>query len=200
MRKFLLGIIVALLVVVAFNTFDTKEKTVITENSKLIKEQIKKVGKLVVTEGYFSEVFNYKNSKEIIANFTSDKTALVVANAKVTAAYNLEEISFDIDEKTKTLLITNIPEVEINIYPELEYYDINSGVFNPFEAKDYNQIQQSIKASILKKVEASSLKANANDRLLSELSKFYILTQSMGWYLKYNGKLIDNKVDVFVKP
>ena len=38
----------------------------------------------------------------------------------------------------------------------------------------------------MKKIEASDLKSNAQNRLLSELSKFFILTNSLGWKLKYN--------------
>ena len=44
----------------------------------------------------------------------------------------------------------------------------------------------------MRKVEASSLKTNAKNRLLSELHKFYILTNSMGWKLTYNGETIEN--------
>jgi hypothetical protein len=38
----------------------------------------------------------------------------------------------------------------------------------------------------MKKIEVSDLKSNAQNRLLSELSKFYILTNSLGWKLEYN--------------
>ncbi|MGK0127401.1 MAG: hypothetical protein ACI87F_000910 [Candidatus Azotimanducaceae bacterium] len=44
----------------------------------------------MVAEGRFSEVFNYKKSKEIFgAYLTAEKKALVVVNANVTVAYNL---------------------------------------------------------------------------------------------------------------
>ena len=38
----------------------------------------------------------------------------------------------------------------------------------------------------MKKIEASDLKSNAQNRLISELSKFLILTNSLGWTLVYN--------------
>lgn len=166
---------------------------VLQESSELIQEQIKNVGKLIVTEGHFSEVFNYKNSKELLgAYFTSEKKALVVVNAEVTVAYDLSKIEFDIDEATKTLTILSIPEEEIKISPDLEYYDIQSDFFNPFEAKDYNDIKNKIKASLITKLETSDLKMNAQNRLISELSKFYILTNSLGWTLQYNEQPITN--------
>jgi len=189
MRKILFGVIITLVVLFTFKYCESKkqESIVLKESSALIQEQIKNVGKLVVTEGHFSEVFNYKNSKDIFGDyFTSEKKALVVVNADVTIAYDLSKIEFKINEETKTLQIISIPEEEIKINPDLEYYDMQSDFFNPFEAKDYNDIKNIVKASLTRKIEASDLKSNAKNRLISELSKFYILTNSLGWTLKYN--------------
>ena len=193
MRKIAFGVIITLLVLFTFKYCGDKkeDKIVLQENSALIQEQIKNVGKLVVTEGHFSEVFNYKNSKEIFGDyFTSEKKALVVVNAEVTIAYDLSKIEYKVDEVAKTLTIISIPKEEIKIAPDLEYYDVQSDFFNPFEAKDYNAIKERVKTSLYKKLEASDLKANAKNRLISELSKFYILTNSLGWTLQYNEKPI----------
>ncbi|MCF7560596.1 DUF4230 domain-containing protein [Sabulilitoribacter multivorans] len=189
MRKILFGVIVTLIVLFTFKYCGEKreDKIVLQESSALIQEQINNVGKLIVTEGHFSEVFNYKNSKDIFGDFfTSEKKALVVVNADVTIAYDLSKIEFEIDQANKTLTILSIPEEEIKINPDLEYYDVQADFLNPFEAKDYNDIKNIVKASLTRKIEASDLKTNAKNRLISELSKFYILTNSLGWTLKYN--------------
>lgn len=193
MRKILFGVVVTLIVLFTFKYCDSKkeDKIVLKESSALIQEQIKNVGKLIVTEGHFSEVFNYKNSKDILGSFfTSEKKALVVVNADVFVSYDLSLIEYKIDETTKTLTILSIPKEEIKINPDLEYYDIQADYFNAFEAKDYNDIKTTIKASLIKKLENSDLKANAKNRLISELSKFYILTNSLGWTLQYNQNII----------
>lgn len=189
MRKILFGVIITLVVLFTFKYCGDKheDKIVLQESTALIQEQINHVGKLIVTEGHFSEVFNYKNSKDVFGDFfTSEKKALVVVNAYVTIAYDLSKIEFEVDEQNKTLTIISIPEEEIKINPDLEYYDIQSDFFNPFEAKDYNDIKNIVKASLTRKIEASDLKSNAKNRLISELSKFYILTNSLGWTLQYN--------------
>jgi len=189
MRKILFGVVITLVVLFTFKYCGDKQqdKIILQENSALIQQQIKNVGKLVVTEGHFSEVFNYKNAKEVFGDyFTSEKRALVVVNADVTIAYDLSKIEFEVDEVNKTLTILSIPKEEIKINPDLEYYDIQADFFNPFEAKDYNDIKNIVKQSLNKKLEASDLKLNAKNRLISELSKFYILTNSLGWTLKYN--------------
>lgn len=189
MRKILFGVVITLIVLFTFKYCGDKRdnKIVLQESTALIQEQVKNVGKLIVTEGHFSEVFNYKNSKDIFGDyFTSEKKALVVVNADVTIAYDLSKIEFKVDETTKTLTILSIPEEEIKISPDLEYYDIQADFLNPFEAKDYNDIKNIVNTSLNKKLENSDLKANAKNRLISELSKFYILTNSLGWTLKYN--------------
>ncbi|GGG56491.1 DUF4230 domain-containing protein [Bizionia arctica] len=195
MRKILFGVIITLIVLFTFKYCGDKQEdeTILKESSALIQEQIKNVGKLIVTEGHFSEVFNYKNSKEILGDYiTSEKKALVVVNADVFIAYDLSKIEFELDEESKTLIILYIPEEEIKISPDFEYYDVQADFLNPFEASDYNNIKETVKEALMKKVEASEIKTNAKNRLISELSKFYILTNSLGWTLQYNQTPINN--------
>jgi len=189
MRKILFGVIITLIVLFTFRYCEDKqeEKIVLKENTALIQEQIKNVGKLVVTEGHFSEVFTYKNSKAVFADLLeAEKKAVVIVNADVTIGYDLSKIKYKVDELTKTLHIISIPEEEIKISPDFEYYDIQADYLNPFEAKDYNEIKETVNNQLMKKIEASELKSNAQNRLLSELAKFYILTNSLGWTLEYN--------------
>jgi len=199
MRKILYGVIITLVILFTYKYCeDTKENKIeLHQSSVLIQQQINNVGKLVVTEGHFSEVFNYKNSKEIFGEyFTSEKKALVVVNADVTIAFDLSKIEYKVDVENKNLQIISIPEEEIKINPDFEYYDVQSDFLNPFEAQDYNKIKESVKKSLMAKVESSSLKINAKNRLISELSKFYILTNSLGWTLEYNNNPIKKLEDL----
>lgn len=193
MRKIVIGIV--LVFAVSFFVKQCREggrdQTVVKEHSALIAKQIKNVGKLIVTEGYFSDAYSYKNSKEIFSGLTSDKKALVIVNAEVTIGYDLSKIEFEADSISKVLHIKSIPEEELKIYPDLEYYDIDSGYLNPFNATDYNTIKETVTTRIREKIEASNLRSNAKNRLISELSKFYVLTSTLGWSLQYKGNSID---------
>ena len=163
----------------------------------LIQQEIQNVSKLIVTEGHFAEVYNYKDSQQLFgALITADKKALVVVNAEVTVAYDLAKIKFEVDEKTKTLRIVSIPEPEIKVNPDFEYYDVTADYLNQFKAEDYNKIKKNVKASLMKKIEVSSLKSNAENRLMSELSKFYILTNSLGWTLVYGDQPVGSMEDL----
>lgn len=203
MKKALIGVVTVVIVFLVFKTCSAakESKTILQENSMLIEQQIANVSKLIVTEGHFAEVYNYKDSKELFGPLvTADKKALVVVNAEVFIAYDLSKIEFELDEAKKTLYLNNIPEPEIKLNPDFEYYDVTADYLNPFDAGDYNQIKRNVNVSLLKKVEASSLKANAKNRLLSELQKFYILTNSMGWQLVYEDVPVDDFSQVQIKP
>lgn len=191
MRKLLYVLVLVLFVLFGYRFFQSKNETILQGNSALIQEQIKNVSKLVVTEGHFSQVFTYKNSKAVFANLVNvEKKALVVVNADVTVSYDLSQIKYELNEDTKTLRIISIPKEEINVHPDFEYYDVSADYLNPFKAEDYNKIKDKVKGQLMKKVEASNLKSNAQNRLISELSKFYILTNSLGWTLEYQGNSI----------
>ena len=195
MKKVLLGAISTLVVVLIFRSCseDKKENSILQENSMLIQQQIANVSKLIVTEGHFAEVYNYKDSQELFGPLiTADKKALVVVNAEVTVAYDLSEVDFEVDEEHKTLYVKSVPEPEIKINPDFEYYDVTADYLNQFDASDYNKIKRNVNTSLMTKVEASTLKANAKNRLISELAKFYVLTNSLGWKLVYKNQAIDN--------
>ncbi|HMB62802.1 MAG TPA: DUF4230 domain-containing protein [Eudoraea sp.] len=195
MRKILFGVIITLAIVLIFRscTEDKKEQSILEEHSMLIQQQISNVSKLVVTEGHFAEVYNYRDSQQLFGPLiTADKKALVVVNAEVSVAYDLSKIDFQIEKDAKTLHIKSIPEPEIKISPDFEYYDVTADYLNPFNADDYNTIKKNVNASLMKKVTASSLVSNAQNRLISELSKFYILTNSMGWTLRYNDTVVED--------
>lgn len=195
MRKVFFGVVITLIILFTFKYCGDQrdDKITLQENTALIREQVKNVGKLVVTEGHFSEVFTYKNSKAVFGDLLeAKKQAIVIVNADVTIGYDLSKINYEIDELTKTLRIVNIPKEEIKINPDFEYYDIQADFLNQFEAKDYNDIKETVQKSLMKKIEASDLKSNAQNRLISELAKFLILTNSLGWTLEYNQEPIQS--------
>lgn len=174
-----------------------KDESNIEYNTNLIQQQILNVGKLVVTEGHFSEVLTYKDQDKYLMDMISfEKKALIIVNADVTVSYDLHEVKYDIDEKNKTITITNIPEEEIKISPDIKFYDIQHSRMNPFSGDDYNKVNKTVRANLEKKIAKSTLKSNAKNRLVSELSKMLILTNSMGWTLKFEGNVIQKEADL----
>ena len=183
-----------------FCEFKKGDDSTLDYNTNLIQQQIVNVGKLVVTEGHFSEVVTYKNQQKYMMDMLSfEKKALIIVNADVTVSYDLHQMKYDIDEANKTITILSIPKEEIKISPDIKFYDVEQSQMNPFTGDDYNKINKSVKANLAKKIEKSSLKSNAQNRLISELSKILILTNTMGWKLQYDGKVIENEKDFAYK-
>ncbi|MCE7058168.1 DUF4230 domain-containing protein [Algoriphagus sp. AGSA1] len=196
MYKFIIGFMAALLTVGGiWLLVDRKtQQQELIANTAMIQQQIEQVGKLIVTEAHYSQVFTYKNSQKLFLNLVSaNKKAMILAKAKATVEYDLRQMETKIDEKSKTVTIVSIPEPVVNIYPEFEYYDVTQDYLNPFEGKDYNVIKSSITSQFRKKIDESDLKKDANERLISELLNIYILTKSMGWTLVYDEMEIENQ-------
>lgn len=195
-----IGIIISTILLFKFCEFKKGDNADLDYNTNLIQQQIVNVGKLVVTEGHFAEVITYKNQEKYLMDMLSfEKKALIIVNADVTVAYDLHQMKYDIDEKNKTITILSIPKEEIKISPDLQFYDVEQSKLNPFTGDDYNKINKLVKANLAKKIEKSSLKANAKNRLISELSKMLILTNTMNWKLQYEGKTIENEKDLSQK-
>jgi lipopolysaccharide export LptBFGC system permease protein LptF len=199
LKRVLVGAVVVVVIILAFKfcEFKKEDDSSLDYNTNLIQQQIVNVGKLVVTEGHFSEVVTYKNQQKYMMDMLSfEKKALIIVNADVTVSYDLHQMKYDIDEKNKTITILSIPKEEIKISPDIKFYDVEQSQMNPFTGADYNKINKSVKANLAKKIEKSSLKSNAQNRLISELSKILILTNTMGWKLQYDGKVIANEKEL----
>ncbi|MDZ7900639.1 MAG: DUF4230 domain-containing protein [Arcicella sp.] len=107
-----------------------QEREELRAEARVIQKQVNQVGKLIVTEGYYSKVFTFKNSQNLFLNlFSSDKKALVVVNTKATVEYDLRQLEVEINEASWFLKNS---EPVLNIYPEIEYYDVTQDYFNAF--------------------------------------------------------------------
>jgi len=198
MKKVLAGAMITLASVLVYKSCADQKNDgkILRESTMLIQERLQQVSKLIVTEGHFSEVYTYADSKEILGNLiTADKRALVVVNAEVAISYDLKKMEYAIDQTTKTLQIREIPEPQIHIHPEFEYYEVSADYLNPFKAADYNVIDERVRNSLLQKIKSSNLVSNAENRLLSELSSLLVLTRNMGWTLVYKKGVVTKERD-----
>lgn len=164
-------------------------------DSELIHEQMKNVSKLVVNEAKISQVYNYKDQKSFMNLMSFDKKALVVVNADIQIQYDLSKLEYVVDETTKTVRITHIPKEEIKINPDIKIYDVEESTFNAFKGNDYNAIQEKVKKQFEEQILKSNIQANAKNRFVSELGKFLVVTNSLGWTLKYQENSIKDLSD-----
>nr|WP_298000747.1 DUF4230 domain-containing protein [uncultured Flavobacterium sp.] len=165
-------------------------------DTELIAQQMKNVSKLVVNEAKISQIYNYKDEKSFMNLMSFDKKALVVVNADVQIMYDLSKLEYVVDESTKTLRITHIPKEEIKINPDIKIYDVEESRFNAFKGSDYNEIQEKVRKQFFDQIKNSNIEKNAENRLVSELSKFLVVTKSLGWTLQYQEQIINSTEDI----
>ena len=178
---FLLGFLIAKL------WYEKREINHQQEEIQVVVNSIQNLSKLVVSEGTFSEVYNYSDSKKYFYDFLSfDKKAIVTVNAKVEVGYDLSKLDIQIDSVAKKIIINKIPQEEILISPDVKYFDLQQSQFNAFSKEELNKINQKSIDNIKETIELSKLKVDAKNRLFEELSKIYQLSAVYGWRVENN--------------
>ncbi|MCF8246901.1 MAG: DUF4230 domain-containing protein [Saprospiraceae bacterium] len=156
----------------------------VTENGVVLLERIKQVAKLVTVEGYFSEIYDYQDYYGYDLSFFRKK-ALIRVKAKVSVGYDLEKIQMTASPETKTIRISGIPPAQIlSIEHDLDYYDIQEGLFNEFSSADYNKLNANAKEFIRKKALESDLMNTAAAQRKTVLETIKFMAESTGWKLE----------------
>jgi len=199
MRNFIGGIAIAVILFGVFRYCENQkdQKVNLTVASNLIEKEIKNVSKLIVSEGHYAKVYTYKDAKTYYFDFlTAEKKAVLIANAAVQISYDLSALEITTNAESQTVSITNIPDPEVKLFPKIEYYDLQQGFLNTFEAADYNKMNEQVEANLKAEIAASALMKNAQNRLIAELQKLFILTNAQGWTLVYEEKPISTNTQL----
>ncbi|MBD2700638.1 DUF4230 domain-containing protein [Spirosoma sp. BT702] len=151
--------------------------------STLLLERIEKVFKVVMAEGYFSEIYNYQDQKKILYVLNDPKKAMVIAKSKVLVGFDFAKVRFRTPvEGEKKLVIESFPEPEIlSIDTDYKFYDIQAGILNHFSGDDYTQILDEAKQVMNERAMQSDLPKIANNQIQYMM---YQLAGSMGWHLQ----------------
>jgi Protein of unknown function (DUF4230) len=156
------------------------QKTISTSSTILL-ERIEKVFKVVMAEGYFTEIFDYKDDKQFWYVFKNSKKALIIAKAKVLVGFDFGKMKFRIDEKTRKMIVEHFPEPEIlSIDTDYKFYDIENGLINRFNPDDYTNLLNDAKVAMNDKALTSDLPRIANNQVQLMM---YQLAASMNWQI-----------------
>ncbi len=162
--------------------------TDVRRESTLLLERIEKVFKVVMAEGYFSEIYNYQDQKKILYLFNDPKKAMIVAKSKVLVGFDFQKVRFQLPEAaegrpgTKTLIVESFPEPEIlSVDTDYKFYDIQAGILNHFDSETYTSILDDAKQAMQSRAMQSDLPRIANNQIQYMM---YQLASSMGWALQ----------------
>lgn len=186
----ILGLILgAVLMYWLFSIFRKKKNKELTEKqSTVLLDKIRSVAKLVSVEGDFAEIYHYENTKGTFMNLVSSKKkALIVIKAKAQIGYDLQKLNLKADKDKKKIILENFPEPEIlSIEPDLQFYDIKSGLFNSFSSKDLTQLNSEAKEHIKQKIPESGLMESAKKEALQAVLVVEKIVETIGWTLDYS--------------
>jgi len=174
-------IIGGLLTYFAMKQFRTESSV---NESHVIAYEIKKLNKMIVAEQMFSDVYSHKNSLYVPGlqdYFSFDKKVLFLVNAKVQAVYDLKKLEVEIDSADRTIVINKIPELEINTYPDVKFYDMEQSTFNSFDKDELNAVQERAVQHIEKTIDKEKLEREAHRQLIENLGELYLLARAYNW-------------------
>lgn len=166
-----------------------------TEATVLL-EQIRKVTKLVTVEGDVSELYNSTKTRNVTlylplpARLRFDKTATVEVRGKVLVGYDLEQLDIKVDDATRTVRLSNLPEPEIlAIDHELIYRNLEESWFNSFTAKDYSALSKEAKDRLRDEALKSKLTEEARLEGNGLLETIRFLVEASGYSLEIEGEV-----------
>ncbi|MBC8154713.1 MAG: DUF4230 domain-containing protein [Bacteroidetes bacterium] len=170
---------------VAITSFLKKRSaaTSIQRDSSVLLERIEKVFKVVMAEGYFSEIYNYQDDKKILYLVSDPKKAMIIVKSKVLVGFDFAKVRFQAPESgSKKIVIESFPEPEIlSIDTDYKFYDIMPGYLNHFNSEDYTRILDDAKRVMQERAMQSDLPRIANNQIQYMMLQ---LATSMGWQLE----------------
>ena len=193
LKGFLVGLLVMGVLFFLYRKFTSKNTDVETEATTIMKS-VESISKLMVLEGNFTETYTYQeNSKIFFDLIPQEKKAIIILNAKVLVGYDLKKMVIFIDKENKRVVIEKLPKEEINIIPDLKFYDIQASTFTSFDKNDINKVQADAKHKIEQQIEKSSLKIQARQRLIENLGSLVHISKAIGWTVEDKTNSIENE-------
>ena len=149
------------------------------KEATVLLERIEKVFKVVMAEGYFTEIYNYQHDKNIWNLIKDKKKALIIAKAKVLVGYDFGKLRYHIEGLEKKMVIDYFPEPEVlSMDTDYKFYDIEQGWLNRFQSDDYTSILNEAKQTMNEKALQSDLPRIATNQV--QLMMFQ-LAATMNW-------------------
>lgn len=158
-------------------------------NSTVLLERIRPVLKLVTVEGDFSELYDHSDSwtySQLLSGIPSfRKRAIVRVKARVSVGYDLNGMKVDADEERHVITLEAAPEPQVlSIEHDVDYYDLDEGLFNHFSPQELTALGSQAKQKVLDQVPRSGLFTEAEKQRDDIVQVVRTLVESAGWTLE----------------
>ena len=164
-----------------------------TVESSVLLERVRPVLKLVNVEGDLSEIYSHTDSwhyTRMLALLPSfQKKAMLRVKARVSVGYDLEGLKLTTNEQDHTLTLSSAPTPQVlSIEHDVDYFDIDEGLFNSFSPRELTALNKEAKQVILDKIPQTGLLEEAAKRRQEMLVVLRALVESAGWTLVVEGE------------
>jgi hypothetical protein len=179
----LLGFLVGGIVVYFSGKFLPKRREIThRDDAQFLLERIEKVFKVVLAEGYFTEIYDHDTKKAFWGIFKTRSKALIIAKAKVSVGYNFAKLHIHRDFENRKLIIDHFPPADvIAVDTDYKFYDLNQGLLNKFNNEDYTEILVEAKRLMQEKAMESDLPRIAEQQIKVMITQ---LCGASGWALE----------------
>jgi len=193
------GIIIGILATMFY--LEKQKNTDIHQQSNTLLQSVEHLNKMVTTEAVFSEVYSYKDSDKYMFDLLQfDKNVILLVNAKVQISYDLRKLNVELDSVHKIIKIKNIPQEEVEIFPDIKYYDLQQSTFNQFSSEDLNKINTDAVEQIKNHLDLTTLRLQAKKQFLENLENLYLLSKVLGWKIEDNHLMQNLQADTTLLP
>lgn len=158
-----------------------KQESIRVEANVLL-DKIEQVFKVVLAEGYFTEIYDHNARKDFWGLFKTTNKALIIVKAKVSVGYDFSKMKFSRSPDKRRLVVEEFAPAEVlSIDTDYKFYDINQGFVNSMKQEDYTAILSEAKAMIKERAEESELPLIASRQLELMMKQ---LASTMRWELE----------------
>lgn len=184
--SFIFGIILTVFLFLSWRSCNKKEDAaLINQDYYLITNQIQKMNKMVVLEQDFSSFQTHKSSAANIAGFDILPREIVLyTTAKAQVSYDLKQMKIDVDTVNKKLILQEIPQPEIKIFPDVKIHFMDDYAINRFTQKDINGVMESAKKNMAKSVNQNNLKEQSKKQLKDNLNDIFVLAKALHYSIE----------------
>jgi hypothetical protein len=176
------GAIIGVLAYAFWFNRDAPKDPLPAQKQEIMLEKIKQVAKLITVEGEFANVHEYEDYLYDYKLSVFQKKALIRVKARVSVGYDLKKMTWEVDSTNRIIRVRDLPDPEIlSIDHDLEYYDIQEGMFHGFKEEDYNLINKVVKKRLRDAVQEGPLMDKARNEGISNLEIIQLLVEQAGW-------------------
>ena len=171
---------------VSFIVFQIASKDNKTTASHTIAYGIQRLNKLVVAEQNYSNITtSHSRNSFMDLDFVGTKSKIILkVDIRAQASYDLSKMQVEIDSVNEIIHIKRIPELQIDTFPDVEFLDIDQGIFNQFTEEDINAIKSRAIKNVQKTMDTTDLRQQAHEQLLQNLEEIYLLAHIYGWKIQ----------------